>query len=98
MEIDAGWSHAKIHTGPGDITLTGSTGTHFAYSTGNGFIDCTGLQTSVASAINRGTGDISVFSDGILSVEIGHTGWVKYAGNPGTVEEKLTGSGQLIPL
>ena len=96
LHFDADWSHCKIHTGPGNVTLRGSTGNHFAYSTGNGFIDCSQLRTPIASAVNFGTGDISVFASEILSAEISHTGWVKYSGNPDTVHSKVTGSGLLI--
>ena len=98
LNIEAGWSHSKIHTGPGDVTLRGSSNNHFAYSTGNGFIDCSELESPIASAVNRGTGDISVFASEILSAEISHTGWVKYTGNPATIHHTLTGSGQLIEL
>lgn len=95
LTIDAARSHTKIHTGPGNVTLRGHTGSHYAYSTGNGQLDCSALQTTETVAINKGTGDLSVFSSNRLVAEITHTGWIYYTGNPGNIETILTGSGQL---
>lgn len=88
----------KIHTGPGDATISGTTGNLFTFSAANGYIDCTELITPIATAINNGTGDIQMHSNDLLNVEITYTGSVKYTGNPTTINSKLTGSGQLVEL
>ena len=55
-----------------------------------------GLESEFIYMTSYSTGDCEVFPVKELRVEIGYNGNVYYKGNPPVLNEKRTGSGQLI--
>jgi len=98
LEVHANYVHAKIHAGPGDVHLVGSTDFCYTYSTGAGFIYASELVAREAWAITSGTGEIYVNAQDKLFCQIDYISNVYYKGNPTSIEQQGNGSGKLVHL
>lgn len=97
LTINANITYPQMHS-TGDITLRGKSAMVGVYHTGEGFLDCSGLQSDIAWTFAKTTGRESFNVSGSLSATITWTGDIYYSGNPATVNVKQIGTGKLIPV
>lgn len=84
--------------GPGDLTLSGTTGTFLCnFFAGTGFAYCDKLNSGYTFFSSSTTGDCYVTSSGALDVVIYRNGNIYYSGKPTSVSAKTYSKGQLIP-
>ena len=96
MNINANKISVRQHTGPTDITISGSANNVYLYGGGNGWIYAQNLDANDVHANNAGTGDISLKASNTLLVELSSIGNINYYGDPVVTVSVHTGSGQLI--
>jgi hypothetical protein len=88
-----------LHTGVGDVRLSGRCGeVADLYSGVIGAIDAAGLRTPVVNVNNSGVADIRCWAEERLAVKILARGDVYYRGSPTEVATDLQGSGRLLRL
>ncbi|PCJ25971.1 MAG: hypothetical protein COA97_06590 [Flavobacteriales bacterium] len=83
------------HTGPADITLSGTTNNLFAFLGETGWQHLNNLVANDVHVNNSGSGDIIVTANSTLLVELSYIGNIDYYGNPTVTVSSHTGSGQL---
>ena len=83
------------HTGPADITLTGTTNNLYTFSGENGWQFYNDLIAANVHVNHGGTGDIVVNVTNSLLIELTSIGNIDYYGNPSVTVSKHSGSGQL---
>jgi hypothetical protein len=82
-------------TGDGRGRLTGAVRALRILVTGTATLDALGLDADTADVTIAGVGDVSLDARTRLTVDLSGTGRVRYAGHPGTVTQRITGSGQV---
>lgn len=95
LKIKADYISLKSHTAPGVIIAEGECRELYCYLGGNGKIDTKDLESSIATAINKNTGNIFIQCHDNLKAEIEGSGNIEYIGSP-IVDFKKSGSGNLI--
>lgn len=89
----------KLHTiinGTGNANLSGTADySHFSI-TGTGSILASTVETDTCEIIITGVGDVRISVSKFLEVTISGSGNVYYTGDPETVNEYITGTGQVI--
>lgn len=78
-----------IHTGPANFIVTGKSDQNYAYSTGNGVIDCRDLASNYCFMVNSSTADFYTNPKDHIDAEIKYLGNVYYMGNPPIKNQKL---------
>lgn len=82
-------------SGSGDITLSGSTGDFDATISGSGDIKAYELSADNVDATVSGSADIKVTANKMLKARVSGSGDISYKGNPGKVDTKTSGSGDI---
>ena len=82
-------------TGATRTTLSGTAGSLSASMTGASRLDAEDLQTRTSELSISGAGRAEVFASEKLRAAISGAGKVLYAGNPKTVEKRITGAGKI---
>jgi len=82
-------------TGATRTTLSGTAGVLGASMTGASRLDAEDLQTRTSELSISGAGRAEVFASEKLLAAISGAGKVLYAGNPKTVEKRITGAGKI---
>lgn len=98
ITIDTKTSWFNLHTGAGDLAISGKSDECYLYSAGNGKADLLNLTNKNLYMNNKSTNNCFVNAVHILDVKIGYVGDVYYKGNPDTILTNITGSGRLIKL
>ncbi len=83
--------------GTANLTVTGKTDEHAAYTTGLGFLYAGDLDTRYTWVYSYATGDCFLKASDLLIAIIRHDGNVFYRGNPG-IEKTISGKGNLLPF
>lgn len=83
-------------TGSGDITIEGKTVASNYYLSGSGDIHANLMKSNSCDIVLSGSGDIFTYVYDYLKVVLSGSGNVYYYGNPTNVDERVTGSGNLI--
>jgi hypothetical protein len=81
--------------GAGDFTASGKTGTFAANISGAGNVSARDLHADEVDISIDGTGDAVVYSSEKLSASIDGAGDISYYGNPGEVNKKISGAGDI---
>ena len=97
MTVDCGVGVYAIHTGTGDLNISGKTGVSYVWNSGNGFFFGENLNTNYTFISTKGTGDCYVNAVTDLGATILHIGNIYYRGNP-EVTADIRGTGKLIKL
>lgn len=87
-----------INTGVSDIAVIGSADESRLYSASSGKIDASRLISDVTLVNNSSTQDIKVYTGSYLFGKITKSGYIRYAGNPVTIDRDITGTGSIVPL
>lgn len=87
-----------IHNGAADIKAEGTSINQYIYHVGYGEINALGVSSENVYINNRGTNDIFIRTKNLLDAKIEYTGNIYYNGNPGTINQQITGTGKLIKL
>ncbi|MCB0834285.1 MAG: DUF2807 domain-containing protein [Bacteroidetes bacterium] len=82
-------------SGSGDVRLSGTTTEYNCRISGSGNIDAMDLRTENCRAKISGAGDARVSVSGDLDVQISGSGNIAYAGDPKTVNTRVSGSGNV---
>jgi len=96
LTVDVDVCEVGLHTGAGDVTLLGRSGTVHLYSGIQGPIDASGMRAAVVHVNNSGVADIRCQATGSLYAGIHGVGDVLYSGRPDSVRSEITGRGRLI--
>jgi hypothetical protein len=99
-DIELSINNGKLLThlgGTGDMILSGFTGEHACYATGNGFIHAERLNTGYTWIFSNTTGNAYLDASNLLIVLLHSTGDVYYKPTPSTIQSTVTGTGQLLP-
>ena len=83
-------------TGSGKIKVSGDTRQVDIFSSGSGDIDAERLDADDAEVRTSGSGDVDVTAKDSIVATLSGSGDVTVYGDPSDVEERVTGSGQLI--
>lgn len=87
-----------VSKGVGSIEV-GGTANHAAIELeGVGTLNCTKLKTTNTTVVNKGVGDVMVHATDTLNATLSGTGSIKYYGNPGQVNAKVSGLGQVTNM
>ncbi|MBL4592681.1 MAG: DUF2807 domain-containing protein [Flavobacteriales bacterium] len=97
INLDLNSTNVSIiqHTGPADITLTGTTNNLYAYSGRQGWQYLNNISANNVHVNNAGSGDIIVRAINNLLVELTYIGNIDYYGSPNVIVSVHTGSGEL---
>ncbi|MCW5900522.1 MAG: DUF2807 domain-containing protein [Flavobacteriales bacterium] len=98
LELAVDTCYIGLHTGVGDITLTGATHTAHLYTANFGHLDARALDARLVLLNSTGSGDIRCVARDALFAQLSNAGDVYYAGDPPVVEASVTGSGRLIKV
>ncbi|MBD0778886.1 DUF2807 domain-containing protein [Maribacter sp. ANRC-HE7] len=82
-------------SGSGDITLSGTTSDFEATISGSGDIKAYELEAENVDATVSGSADIKVTANKSLKARVSGSGDIRYRGNPGKVNTKTSGSGDI---
>lgn len=88
----------SLHTeipGTGTVKLTGVVQVHDVIHASSAKLSAFGLVADTTFIIHRGVGDIQLFVNDLLKVNLSGTGNIYYKGNP-VIDKQITGTGQLI--
>ena len=94
LELDAGTVKSAI-SGSGDIRLHGKASALDAAVSGSGDTDASELQCEKADLAISGSGNMRVNVSQELKARISGSGNIKYTGNPGREDVKVSGSGSV---
>lgn len=83
-------------SGSGGLTVTGSATSAAVTISGSGDFDGSGLATERAVVEVSGSGRAKVAVSGTLAATVSGSGDVIYTGNPTSVQQDVTGSGQIV--
>ncbi len=95
LELNSNDVSVIQHTGPADITLSGTTDNLYAYLGRQGWQFLSGLSANNVHTNNAGYGDIIVTANNTLLVELTSIGNIDYYGSPVVTVSTHTGSGEL---
>jgi hypothetical protein len=98
LAIDTKTAWFNLHTGSGDLNISGKSDVCYLYSAGNGKADLLNLTNGILYMNNKSTNNCFVNAVHELDVNIGYVGDVYYTGDPDTIITDITGSGKLIKL
>lgn len=98
FDIIAKSTYVRMHTGPGSVELSGTSGQAYYYSRAYGPINCKNLITPYAFIDIRCVSDAYIYSNSLIEGEIGYIGNVYYAGNPQILEVNMWHDGKLLPI
>lgn len=85
-------------SGAGTANVSGTTDRLVLKLSGAGGIDAAGLKAISAEVNVSGAGNATVWATHDLKARVSGAGGVKYKGNPGHVEQKVSGAGKIRPL
>jgi hypothetical protein len=83
--------------GSGDLRISGAAQQVGLTVSGSGVADLDGLAASQVTVVASGSGDANVRASDVLDATASGSGNVNYAGDPVTVRERSTGSGDVQP-
>jgi len=89
--------YVGLHTGAGDVRLTGRCGVAFLYSGLMGPIDAVALNAAEVNVNNSGVVDITCRARERLNIQLFDLGDVRYYGDP-ALQATVTGSGQVLRM
>ncbi len=98
LSLDTEVSWINLSPGVADITVSGTSGVNYIYTSGFGPIDCINLITDITFITNNGSNNCYIYVNDFLEAKIESVGDIYYKGNPPTIETTITGSGRLISL
>lgn len=84
-----------VSNGVGTIKIKGSTSSTYINSQGVGDIDCSQFKSETAIIECSGIGNISVYAQNHIKVNLSGIGSVKYYGNPKEVNSNVSGLGSI---
>ncbi len=85
-------------SGSGTVTASGTAGRATVRVSASGDVDAAALETATAEVRVSGSGTVAVWTTDALKSRVSGSGCVKYKGRPGSVEQKVSGSGRIRPL
>jgi len=97
LDIDAN-SVSSSMSGSGDIRLSGSTTSFEATISGSGDIAAFDLEADNVDATVSGSANIEVTATKMLKARVSGSGDIDYKGNPGKVDTKTSGSGDITKV
>jgi hypothetical protein len=80
------------------LHLTGFSEVSYYYHHGYGQYDASNLYADQVYAWNNNTGDLKVYTNNLLDIQITYTGNIYYRGTPKTIIKRIKSSGKLIKL
>jgi len=83
------------HTGPSDVTLSGTAKNVYLYAGETGWFYCGNLIAENVHANNGGSGDIILNATNSLLVELTSIGNIDYYGNPAVTVSVHSGKGKI---
>ncbi len=83
-------------SGSGAMSVKGNTDAVEIDSRGSGNVQTVDLRSNKADVNNSGSGDVDVTVMEELSIKLSGSGNVTYKGNPQEIDQKTTGSGEVI--
>jgi hypothetical protein len=98
LDLQCRMVRVHLHTGPGDIELTGTTQNALYYARGTGSIKCRNLISGYTYIDSKGTNDHYINCSNELFARISSSGNVYYTGHPGIINTEINAGGSLIPL
>lgn len=84
-----------VLSGSGNLDVTGTSQEIEVKLSGSGGIDCSNIKSENATALLSGSGNIDVNCSKNLTAKISGSGNIIYSGNPETVDNKVSGSGNI---
>jgi hypothetical protein len=101
LNVTAHYLSASISTGPATIRIGGSASEIYMYSAGNGVIHTDDIPCQIIHLHNHGTGDLYSATlpgspSSLLDEESTSVGNVYCKGHPAILQQKRSGTGQLI--
>lgn len=84
-----------ISNGVGTAVITGSTKSTFINSQGVGEIDCSQFRSEKAIVECHGIGNVSVYAESNIYIELSGIGSVKFYGDPEEVNSNISGLGNI---
>jgi hypothetical protein len=87
-----------MHVGFCEVTIKGITAQAELYSASTGRLRAKHLISPVTLSNNSSVQDIELYASDYLYAEINLGGNIKYAGEPGTIDQNISGSGELLPF
>lgn len=94
LSVDAGSMEVTL-SGSGDIELQGTCGTLEVRVSGSGDVSAYGLEAREVDAMVSGSADIQVMATESLKARVSGSGDITYRGNPGKIDTKTSGSGDV---
>jgi hypothetical protein len=94
LEVDAG-DVESVLSGSGDIRLGGSASTLKVKVSGSGDVHAYDLEARNVDAVVSGSADIKVTATESLRARVSGSGDITYRGNPGKIDTKTSGSGDI---
>lgn len=94
LEVEANSIEATM-SGSGDITLSGKASDLDVTISGSGDIKAYELEADNVDATVSGSADIKVTANQMLKARVSGSGDIHYRGNPGKVDTKTSGSGDI---
>jgi hypothetical protein len=94
LELDSDSVETSL-SGSGDIRLSGNANTFNVRISGSGDVHAYELEAKEVDAVVSGSADIKVTATEILTARVSGSGDVHYRGNPGKVDSKTAGSGDV---
>ncbi len=94
LEVEADDVEASL-SGSGDMTLSGSARKLKVRVSGSGDVDAYGLEADHVEATVSGSADVQVTAKESLTARVSGSGDIQYRGNPGKVDSKTSGSGDV---
>ena len=98
LHLDVGHCHVELHTGVGDVMLSGHAHSAYYYTATLSRVDAVELEASTVQVNCTGIPDLKCRATQTLNAELSSLGNVYYAGDPPVVQATVTGQGQLLPL
>ncbi len=98
LHLQVGYCQVELHTGVGEVILSGSADQAYYYGSTLGRVDARSLVATNVRVNNSGACDMFCHATSELHVDIRSLGDVYYAGLPTHVSTTITGQGQLLPL
>jgi putative autotransporter adhesin-like protein len=98
LNVIADTCNVIMHTGSGDITISGTANYCYLYSSATGWGDCSKLVATNAFGHNNGIADIRISASNRLAATIQQTGSIYYTGNPSKIKLEDAAAGNLIEI
>lgn len=94
LDVEANTIEAHI-SGSGDITLSGRTTSFDVSISGSGDIEAYELEADEVDAQISGSADIHITANNKIKARVAGSGDIHYRGNPGKIDTKVSGSGDI---